>query len=182
LDKVIQQCLEGDREAWEMLVNAYAKKVFNLAYQFSGSAQEAEDMTQEIFLKLYSSLRKYDFAKNFTAWLLTLSKNHLIDEYRRTKWERTQRDEFNDKVIAQDAFSGPERSIVREENKRLVWESLDRLSPEIRMTVILRDIQGRTYEEIAESLGLPVGTVKSRVNRGRLQLARVIKDRQGEWT
>lgn len=165
-----------------MLVNAYSKKVFNLAYQFSGSAQEAEDMTQEIFLKLYSSLRKYDFARNFTAWLLTLSKNHLIDEYRRTKWERTQRDEFNDKVIAQDAFSGPERSTVREENKKLVWESLDRLSPEIRMTVILRDIQGRTYEEIAESLGLPVGTVKSRVNRGRLQLARVLKERQGEWT
>jgi RNA polymerase sigma-70 factor (ECF subfamily) len=165
-----------------MLVNAYSKKVFNLAYQFSGSAQEAEDMTQEVFLKLYSSLRKYDFARNFTAWLLTLTKNHLIDEYRRTKWERTQRDEFNDQVIAQDAFSGPERSIVREENKKLVWESLDRLSPEIRMTIILRDIQGRTYEEIAESLGLPLGTVKSRVNRGRLQLARVLKDRQGEWT
>lgn len=164
-----------------MLVNAYSKKVFNLAYQFSGSAQEAEDITQEIFLKLYSSLRKYDFARNFTAWLLTVTKNHLIDEYRRTKWERTQRDEFNDQVIAQDSFSGPERSIVREENKKLVWESLDRLSPEIRMTVILRDIQGRTYEEIAESLGLPLGTVKSRVNRGRLQLARILKDRQGEW-
>ena len=78
-------------------------------------------------------------------------------------------------------FRSPERSLVREENKKLVWESLDRLSPEIRMTVILRDIQGRTYEEIAESLGLPVGTVKSRVNRGRLQLARVLKDRQREW-
>lgn len=164
-----------------MLVNAYSKKVFNLAYHFSGSAQEAEDMTQEIFLKLYGSLQKYDFTRNFTAWLLTLSKNHLIDEYRRTKWERTQRDEFNDRVIAQNAFSGPERSAVREENKKLVWESLDRLSPEIRMTVILRDIQGRTYEEIAESLGLPVGTIKSRVNRGRLQLARVLKGRQGEW-
>ena len=164
-----------------MLVNAYSKKVFNMAYQFSGSSQEAEDMTQEIFLKLYNSLRKFVFARNFTAWLLTLTKNHLIDEYRRTKWERTQRNEFNDRAIAQDAFSGPERSIVREENKKLVWESLDRLSPEIRMTVILRDIQGRTYEEIAESLGLPVGTVKSRVNRGRLQLARVLKDRQREW-
>jgi RNA polymerase sigma-70 factor (ECF subfamily) len=165
-----------------MLVNAYSKKVFNMAYQFSGSAQEAEDMTQEIFLKLYGSLRKYDFARNFTAWLLTLTKNHLIDKYRRTKWERTQRDEFNDQVIAQDAFASPEKSLVREENKKLVWESLDRLSPEIRMAVILRDIQGRTYEEIAESQSLPLGTVKSRVNRGRLQLARILKDRQGELT
>lgn len=165
-----------------MLVNAYSKKVFNMAYQFSGSAQEAEDMTQEIFLKLYGSLQKYDFARNFTAWLLTLTKNHLIDKYRRTKWERTQRDEFNDQVIAQDAFASPEKSLVREENKKLVWESLDRLSPEIRMAVILRDIQGRTYEEIAESQSLPLGTVKSRVNRGRLQLARILKDRQGELT
>jgi RNA polymerase sigma-70 factor (ECF subfamily) len=165
-----------------MLVNAYSRKVFNMAYQFSGSTQEAEDMTQEIFLKLYSSLRKYDFARNFTAWLLTLTKNHLIDEYRRTKWERTQRDEFNDQVIAQDAFASPEKSLGREENKKLVWESLGRLSPEIRMAVIFRDIQGRTYEEIAESQGLPLGTVKSRVNRGRLQLARVLKDRHGEWT
>ena len=165
-----------------MLVNTYSRKVFNMAYQFSGSSQEAEDMTQEIFLKLFSSLRKYDFARDFTAWLLTLTKNHLIDEYRRTKRERTQRDEFNDQVIAQNTFFGPERSHIREENKKLVWEGLDRLSPEIRMAVILRDIQGLTYEEIAESQSLPLGTVKSRVNRGRLQLARILKDRQGELT
>jgi RNA polymerase sigma-70 factor (ECF subfamily) len=83
---------------------------------------------------------------------------------------------------SQDAFSSPERSQIKEENKKLVWEGLDRLSPEIRMAVILRDIQGLTYEEIADSQSLPLGTVKSRVNRGRLHLARILKDRRGEWT
>jgi RNA polymerase sigma-70 factor, ECF subfamily len=180
LEKVIKECLNGDRSAWEMLVNAYSKKVFNMAYQFSGSSQEAEDMTQEIFLKLYGSLRKYDFARNFTAWLLTLAKNHLIDEYRRTKLERTQRDEFDDQRITQSSFDSPERSLLREENRKLVWKGLDRLSPEIRMTIILRDIEGRSYEEIADSLSLPLGTVKSRVNRGRVQLAGILRDEKGE--
>jgi len=94
-----------------MLVNAYSKKVFNLAYQFSGSYQEAEDLTQDIFVKLFGSLRKYDPGKNFTAWLLTLSRNHLIDEYRRTKLEKSQRDEFDDGVLAHQAFDDPEKTL-----------------------------------------------------------------------
>lgn len=162
-----------------MLVNAYSKKVFNMAYQFSGSRQEAEDMTQEIFLKLYGSLGKYDFGRSFTAWLLTLAKNHLIDEYRRTRYERTQREDFDDRTIGQAVFDGPERSLAREEDRRAVWKALDGLSPEIRATVILRDIQGLSYEEIADNLRLPLGTIKSRVNRGRLQLARILRPGKG---
>lgn len=163
-----------------MLVNAYSKKVFNLAYQFSGSRQEAEDMTQDIFLKLYGSLGKYDFSRNFTAWLLTLAKNHLIDEYRRTRWERTQRDELDERTMTQAAFDSPERALAREEDRKTVWKALDSLSPDIRATVILRDIQGLTYEEIADSQVLPLGTIKSRVNRGRLQLAAVLKADKGD--
>lgn len=151
-----------------------------MAYQFSGSREEAEDRTQEIFLKLHGALPKYDSGKNFTAWLLTLAKNHLIDEYRRTKLERTQRDEFDERIMAAAAGGGPEDSLVASETKALVWEGLDRLSPEMRMVVVLRDLQGKSYEEVAEVLGLPLGTVKSRVNRARLQLARVLQDRRGE--
>lgn len=137
-------------------------------------------MTQEIFVKLYNSLGKYDFSRNFTAWFLTLAKNHLIDAYRRSKLERTQRDEFDDRVLAQTAFENPERRFLQEENKKRVWKGLDALSPDIRMTVILRDIQGQSYEEIAEALELPLGTVKSRVNRGRLQLAEILKEGKGD--
>ena len=159
-----------------MLVNAYSKKIFNLAYQFSGNYEAAEDLTQEIFLKLYGSLPKFDFSRNFTAWLLTLSKNYLIDQYRKTKYEKTSRDEFDEHVYSADARYGPEEGVMESESRRMVWEGFEFLSPEIRMAVILRDIQGKSYDEIAEILSLPLGTVKSRVNRGRLQLARVLKD------
>jgi RNA polymerase sigma-70 factor (ECF subfamily) len=180
LNAIIRECLEGRQGAWETLMNSYAKRVFNMAYQFCGSRQEAEDLTQEIFLKLYNSLAKFDFKRNFTAWLLTLTKNHLIDEYRRTKWEKTQRDEFDERVLSQASLAGPEETLVQKETRTLIWGGLNRLSSDMRMAVILRDLQGRSYEEMAEILGLPLGTVKSRVNRARIALAEVLKESKGE--
>ncbi len=153
-----------------------------MAYQFCGSREEAEDRTQEVFLKLHGALPKYDLGKNFTAWLLTLAKNHLIDEYRRTKWEKTNRDEFDERVLSQAVAGGPEQSLVAQETKALVWAGLNRLSADMRMVIILRDLQGKSYEEVAEILALPLGTVKSRVNRARLQLARVLKEHRGDVT
>ena len=161
-----------------MLVNAYAKKIFNLAYQFSGSYEAAEDLSQDIFLKLHNSLPKYDFGKNFTAWLLTLTRNFLIDNYRKTKWEKQSRDEFDEHLLATDSRTNPEQIHQQQEIKKIVWEGFNGLSSEIRMAVILRDIQGKKYEEIAEIMSLPLGTVKSRVNRGRLQLAKILKDKK----
>lgn len=161
-----------------MLVSAHSKRVFNLAYQFAGSYQEAEDLTQDIFLKLYGALRKYDFEKNFTAWLLTLAKNHLIDTYRKTKWEKAHRDEFDERFASPETAQGPESGLAQEADRKLVWAGLNELAPETRMAVILRDIQDKSYEEVAEILALPLGTVKSRINRGRLQLARILKDRK----
>jgi RNA polymerase sigma-70 factor (ECF subfamily) len=173
---VVKECIEGHKGAWDMLVNAYSKRIFNMAYQFTGAYEEAEDMTQEIFMKLYNSLEKYDFDKNFSAWLLTLAKNHLIDQYRKTKWEKKSRDEFNEHYLSAEASDRPEEGAIREESKKMIWEGLRKLSSEVRMTVILRDIQGKSYEEIAEIMSLPLGTVKSRVNRGRLQLAKILKE------
>lgn len=147
-----------------------------MAYQYSGSYEEAEDLTQEIFFKLYNSLQKYDFSKNFSAWLLTMSKNYLIDQYRRTKWEKKSRDNYDEHFYAASEKENPEYSAIQEENKKLVWKGFNSLSPDIRMAVILRDIQGKKYEEIAEIMEQPLGTIKSRVNRGRLQLAKVLKE------
>lgn len=161
-----------------MLVNEYSKRIFNLAYQFSGTYEAAEDLTQEIFLKLYNSLPKYDPSRNFSAWLITLSRNYLIDQYRKTKLEKTSRNEFNEHLLAADPDSAPERGMEREASKKLVWEGFSALSSDIRMAVILRDIQGKKYDEIAEIMSLPLGTIKSRVNRGRLQLAKVLKEKQ----
>ena len=159
-----------------MLVDLYSKKVFNMAYQFAGNVPEAEDLTQDIFLKLHGALPKYDFGKNFTAWFLTLAKNALIDEYRRTKWEKRQRDDFDETLHAAADADDPERQLAREEARKLLWAGLDALPPDMRLAVILKEIQGKKYEEVAEILGLPVGTVKSRINRGRLQLAKILRD------
>jgi len=178
IERIIEECLEGKEGAWKMLVDSYSKRVFNMAYQFAGSYEEAEDLTQEIFIKLYNSLPKYDLEKNFSAWFFTLARNYMIDNYRKTKWEKKTRDEFNEHLLSSDAFDSPENGMVREETKKIIWESLNRLSPEIRMAVILRDIQGKKYEEIAEIINLPLGTVKSRVNRGRLQLAKILKEKK----
>jgi RNA polymerase sigma-70 factor (ECF subfamily) len=180
LEATIRDCLGGSQTAWKALVDAFARRIFNMAYQFCGSREEAEDRTQEVFLKLHGALPKYDFGKNFTAWFLTLAKNHLIDEYRRTKWEKTNRDEFDERVLSQASADGPEESLVARETKALVWEGLNRLPADMRMVIILRDLQGQSYEEVAEVLGLPLGTVKSRVNRARLQLARVLRDQRGD--
>jgi RNA polymerase sigma-70 factor (ECF subfamily) len=161
-----------------MLVNTYSRRIFNMSFQFSRSYEEAEDMTQDIFFKLYNSLKKFDFKKNFTAWLLTIAKNHLIDEYRRTRWEKKSRDNFDEQFLVSEAQESPEEDVLKEESRRTIWEGLNVLPSEIRMTIILRDIQGKSYEEVAEIMSLPTGTVKSRINRGRLQLARFLKEKK----
>jgi len=161
-----------------MLVDMYSKKVFNMAYQFSGSYQEAEDLTQDIFLKLYHQLGKYDFEKNFTAWLLTLVKNYMIDAYRRTRWEKRQRDDFDKHLQAVSGTDNPETGLQEGENKKILWQGLNQLSPDVRMAVVLKEIQGKKYEEVADIMRLPIGTVKSRINRGRLQLAKILGDKK----
>jgi RNA polymerase sigma-70 factor (ECF subfamily) len=178
LEAIIRDCLDGKEGAWNMLVDLYSKKIFNMSYQFTGSFQEAEDLTQDIFVKLHHGLSKYDFGKNFTAWFLTLAKNHLIDEYRRTKWEKKQRDDFDERVQSTAADDDPERRLVEDESRKILWRGLNDLPNDMRMAIILKEIQGKTYEEAAEILDLPIGTVKSRINRGRLQLAKILRDRK----
>jgi len=162
-----------------MLVNAFAPKIFNMAYQFTGSRAEAEDQSQEIFLKVFHNLSKYDAQKNFTAWLLTLAKNHLIDSYRRTRWERKNRDDFDESLPRQaHTAASPEEALVQREEQKVLWRGLNGLETDVRLAIILKEIQGKKYEEVAEILQLPVGTVKSRINRGKLQLARLLRDRK----
>ena len=162
-----------------MLVDLYSRKIFNLAYHFSGSPQEAEDLTQDIFLKLYHSLSKYNFERDFTAWLLTLARNYLIDEFRRTRAERNQRGEFEELTLTAAETDSPESRYLRQEKAELVRKALRQLSPDLRVVLVLREIEGLSYEEIAEKLKIPLGTVKSRVNRGRIQMAQAIMGQKG---
>lgn len=163
-----------------MLIDTYSKKIFNMAYQFTGTYETAEDMTQEIFIKVHKSLHKYDFGRNFDSWILTLSRNFLTDYYRKTKLEKKKRTEFDEQNLESYDQTDPEKKILKKQGQRIVWNGLKSLNPNVRMAVILRDIQEKEYEEIAEIMSSPLGTIKSRVNRGRIQLAKIIKEKQGE--
>ena len=156
-----------------MLVDLFSKKVFNMAYQFTGSYQESEDLTQDIFVKLLRSLDKFHRDADFGTWLTSVARHYCIDDYRARKRER---EVLVEDLVAFDhapaASGNPHRALEDRDTKTLLRRGLDQLAPKLREAVVLRDLQGLTYQEMAVRLGLPEGTVKSRINRGREELAR----------
>ena len=177
--ELITRCLASDTTAWEELLRAHSRKIYNLCYRFSGQAQDSEDLTQEIFIKIFQMLKTYDPAQGaFFTWLSRVARNHLVDHYRRTRKDRLT-SSLEDEVAGVEEKPGPGEGPVAQvesrERKELLQAALDRLSPDMREAVVLRDLQDLDYEEIALVLGVPEGTVKSRINRGRLELARVLK-------
>jgi RNA polymerase sigma-70 factor (ECF subfamily) len=176
-DEIIERCLNGDQAAWEAIVRMYRRKVFNVAYKFVGRHDQAEDLTQDVFLKLYKSLDTFDRRANFQTWLISVSRNLCIDHYRAV---RKERETINRDVDPSDfAPASPDTRVDTQLEQRdrvkLLRKALDKLAPTLRTAVMLRDIQELTYQEIADQLHLPEGTVKSRINRGRTELARQIQ-------
>ena len=179
---LVERCLRGDEAAWETLVRAHTRRVYGLCYRFTGKDSEAQDLTQEIFLRVFRSIKSYRSDEGaFATWLARLSRNLLIDHYRRTKQDRaTDSIEEQLPVIEERtaASSQPERMVAGREASEALQSALERLSPDLREAVILRDLQEMEYREIAEVLKVPEGTVKSRINRGRAELARVLRQRR----
>jgi RNA polymerase sigma-70 factor (ECF subfamily) len=177
IDELIERCLQGDQAAWEAIVRQHWRKVFNVAYKFVGKHDEAEDLAQEIFLKLFKSLDTFDRRANFQTWLISVSRNLCIDHYRSVRKERETIDRDVDAGDLSPASSdtGPYAALEHSDRRQLLRHALDGLAPTLRSAVMLRDIHELSYQEIAERLGLPEGTVKSRINRGRLELARQIR-------
>jgi RNA polymerase sigma-70 factor (ECF subfamily) len=181
---LLWRCREGDDASWRELVSRHARKVFCLAYRFTGRVDEAEDLTQEVFFKVYQTLDRYDAgAGSFGSWLMTVARNQSIDRYRRHRQERERRSQDSE-VIEHVASGdeGPLRGLEREERIRLVHRGLRALPTELREVLVLYDLQGVPYDEIAETLGIPLGTVKSRINRGRLELAKRLRGRHREYS
>ena len=176
IDPLIERCLKGDQSAWDVIVGMYWRKVFNIAYKFVGRHDEAEDLTQDVFLKLFKSLATFDRRANFSTWLISVSRNLCIDHYRSTRREHDVVTHDIDVVtLAQPAGAeSPHMLMERRDRVALLRDALDKLAPSLRTAVMLRDIQELSYQEIAERLGVPEGTVKSRINRGRTELARQI--------
>jgi RNA polymerase sigma-70 factor, ECF subfamily len=182
IEALIQRCLAGDELAWDAIVQQYRRKVFNVAYKFVGKHEEAEDLTQDIFLKIFKSLGTFDRRANFQTWLISVSRNLCIDHYRSVRQERRTIDRQVDPNELSPAASepGPMAALEQQDRVTLLRDALRALPPSLRTAVLMRDIQEMTYQEIADRLKLPEGTVKSRINRGRTELARQIRKMRGE--
>lgn len=172
--ELLQRCRHGDEVAWRDLVARHTRRVFSLAYRFVGRVDEAEDLTQDIFVKVYQNLDRYSNSLGaFPTWLTAVARNLSIDHHRRRREERLRRVDVEgvvEHLASRD--EGPQGSLEREERVTLVRSGLRALPQELREPIILCDLQGLSYDEVAGVLGVPLGTVKSRLNRGRLELAR----------
>ncbi|MEO6829344.1 MAG: RNA polymerase sigma factor [Acidobacteriaceae bacterium] len=183
---LVRRCLEGDGHAWRQIVESQHRRVYGLCYRFTGSSSNAEDLTQDVFLKVYRSLKSFDAERgNFQGWLTALTRNLLVDHFRRTRAEQTTYsldagwDDPSGMASPADRVETREldplqRSIGRE-LQALVQKALLKVSPELREAVILRDLKDMDYKEIADVLRIPEGTVKSRISRGRMELARLLE-------
>lgn len=187
--EIVRRSMDGDSGAWAEMVRAHQKRVYGLCYRFTGNAADAEDLTQDVFLKIYMNLASFDAARgSLPVWITTMTRNLLVDNFRRTRnqratrsldegWEQTE--ELRPRLNAGDRLAAtgpsPHEAAARNELKKMVEKALMKVSADLREAVILRDLQDLDYKEIAQVLGIPEGTVKSRISRGRAELARLLE-------
>jgi RNA polymerase sigma-70 factor (ECF subfamily) len=183
--ELVQLCLDGDDAAWSRLVEEYRGLVYSICYLFCGSTQDAEDLMQDTFLKIWANLASYDPARGeLKGWIATVTRNQRVDRYRRSGQQRRTDsidegwDQSGTMVLAQriaDARPTPHDIAATEEVGAIVSKAVKRVSPEMREVVSLRFVHGMDNQEIAHRLRIPEGTVKSRTNRGRAQLAAMLR-------
>jgi RNA polymerase sigma-70 factor (ECF subfamily) len=191
LGRLVRQCMAGDQQAWQQLVVSQHRRIYAICYRFTGSATDAEDLTQDVFLKLYRNLASFDTHKgSFQTWITTLARNLLVDHFRRTRADRAT-DSLDasftsdgDGATLGDRLADPRPSQEAHasglELKARIQQALAQLSPELREAVVFRDLEDMDYKEIAQVLRIPEGTVKSRISRGRGELARLLQRIEGQ--
>lgn len=184
--QLVRRCKAGDASAWEELVRTYSKRIYNICFRFTGTKDDADDLTQDVFIRMYRTLDSYDPDKAaFMTWVATMTRNMLVDHFRKGKYDRitdsiesSSTDEEDGPTLSDqlaDQGAAPDARLMSRETKEIVHAALQKLSPELREAVILRDLQDMDYKEIAQVLKVPEGTVKSRINRGRTELARLLQ-------
>jgi RNA polymerase sigma-70 factor (ECF subfamily) len=177
---LVARCLGGDEAAWEELVRAHTRQVYGLCFRFTGSGSEAQDLTQDVFMRVFKTIKSFRSTEgSFTTWLARVTRNLLIDHYRRTRQERVTDSIEEQLPVLQEVGAGaavrPDHQVAGREASEILQATLQKLSPDLREAVILRDLQELEYREIADVLSIPEGTVKSRINRGRAELARLLR-------
>jgi RNA polymerase sigma-70 factor (ECF subfamily) len=180
--KLVERCLQGDDAAWEAVVTSHGRRVFNLSYRYTNRKEEAEDLTQEILIRVYQNLKSYRPEEgSFQGWVLRIARNLIIDQYRKNRRypQTSGGEELETMNLADHKIPNPQRVAEQGEASQFLQGGLQSLSPELKEAVILRDLEGMSYNEISDLLNVPEGTVKSRINRGRLELAKVLLKRRG---
>ena len=186
VNSLVRRCVAGDAVAWEEIVQRFHRRIYNICYRFAGTSDDAQYLTQEVFIKMYRTLSSYDVERGaFMTWVTTMTRNLLVDHFRKTKQDRVTDSidaapsEHEDAMPLSDQIEAkalpPDARVQSRETAEAVHEALQKLSPELREAVILRDLQDMDYREIAAVLKVPEGTVKSRINRGRAELARLLQ-------
>ena len=174
-EELVLLCRQRDVHAWETLVRRHQTRMLNIAYPFTSDFTRAEDLAQEIFIRLYESLDHFQDGRPFKSWFNSLARNLCIDHYRRQRKDRNvvskPVDEFYD-LAAQ--VEGTDESLARRQRRETLMLALDRLGEISREAIVLKDFQGMSHEEMAEMAGVPIGTMKSRVSRARAELGRII--------
>ena len=183
--QLVGRCMNGDSGAWAELVRSHHKRVYGLCYRFTGNGADAEDLTQDVFLKIYSNLASFDSERgSLQVWIATMTRNLLVDNFRRTRilratsslddgWDGEDDLRPADRLTARGV--SPHEAAAQKELAKMVQAALARVPMEMREAVILRDLQDMDYKEIAQVLEIPEGTVKSRISRGRAELARLLE-------
>lgn len=185
---LVQLCLSGDNNAWATLVEEYRGLVFSICYLFCGSTQDAEDLVQDTFLKIWMNLASYDPSRGeLKGWIATVTRNQRVDRYRRSGQQRLTDsidatahgwDQSGTMTMAQripDHRPTPHDIAVTSEITGIVTKAVNKISPEMREVVTMRFVHELDNQEIAHRLRIPEGTVKSRTNRGRAQLASLLR-------
>lgn len=177
--EIVRRCRAGDGTAWEEIVSLYSRRIFNLAYRFTSSVEAAEDLTQEVFIRIYKTLDQYDAKQgDLTNWLMRLARNLIIDDYRHRQRnpQNSYADDVEDHTFHLRAVgTSAQKDMERRELCAQVQDAIDKLPSDLRTCVILRDIEELSYKEIVDTLEIPEGTVKSRINRGRIELAKILR-------
>lgn len=177
--ELIGRCLHEDDDAWEELVHQHWRRVYGLCYRFTRNHAEAQELAQDVFLRVFRTLASFRSDEvTFTAWIVRLTRNLLIDNYRRTYDDRlTYSFEEQSQVmrVLISPMDSPDQALSWRETMDLLRSSLAALSPELREPIVFRDLEEKNYRETATVLGIPEGTVKSRLNRAHGELARVMK-------
>ena len=183
---LVRRCISGDAVAWEEIVQRYNRRIYNICYRFAGSPDDAQDLTQDVFIKMYRTLNSYDVERGaFMTWVTSITRNLLVDHFRKSKQDRmtdsldSAPSEHEDAMPLSeqipDKTAPPDSRVHSRETRETIHRALQKLSPDLREAVILRDLQDMDYREIATVLKVPEGTVKSRINRGRAELARLLQ-------